>query len=257
MPAKTDGAEYSFPPSTVLEDCDGDRWEVSGDGRLFEVLAPAHRVDYAVVERLYGPLTVVKTTNASGPKKPHGHDVALMGRAGSGKDTVAALLTEKYGHVRVAFADPLKEMALAVDPVIPELIGFDGSPIRLSFVVEIDGWEQSKRDYPEVRRFLQKLGAEGVRDVIGPDTWINLAHKKINEAHAYCRPVVLTDVRFPNEVAMARDLGFKLLWVDRPGVGAIDHASESSVGPDDADAIIYNGGSIEDLAARVTAEMGA
>ena len=48
----------------------------------------------------------------------HGLSVALMGRAGAGKDTVASILTEHRGYARVAFADPLKEMALAVDPII-------------------------------------------------------------------------------------------------------------------------------------------
>ena len=181
--------------------------------------------------------------------------VALLGRAGAGKDTVAELLAGWHGHARVAFADPLKEMALAVDPIIYasswDEYG-ETEEVRLSYAVGRYGWDTAKRDYPEVRRFLQKLGAEGVRETIGLNTWIHLAEQKISEYNADGRPVVITDVRFPNEVALARRLGFRLLWISRPGVEDGKHSSESSVGPSDADAIVVNDGTKEDLASRVS-----
>jgi hypothetical protein len=39
--------------------------------------------------------------------------LAISGWKGSGKDTIAAYLIEKYGFVRTAFADPLKDMTAA------------------------------------------------------------------------------------------------------------------------------------------------
>ena len=87
--------------------------------------------------------------------------------------------------------------------------------------------------------------------MIGEDTWINLARREIAKHQAAGRPAVITDCRFPNEVAMARDLGFMMVWVDRPGVPAGEHASESAVSYRDADVIVANDGSREDLAALV------
>ena len=182
-------------------------------------------------------------------------DVALMGRAGAGKDTVAEMLRERYGHVRVAFADPLREMALALDPIVdapgdadaPDALRFT----RLSDVVMAYGWDDAKREFPEVRRVLQRLGLEAVREVIGADTWVRLAHRSIVDAHNRKRWVALTDVRFPNEVALARHMGMLVLWIDRPGVTVGGHASETAVGPDDADAIVYNGAGKAELLARV------
>lgn len=178
--------------------------------------------------------------------------VALMGRAGAGKDTVAAILGEKYGHVRVAFADPLKRMALAADPIV---YADSVSAVHLSDIVDAHGWDAAKRDYPEVRRFLQRLGSEGVRDVIGPGTWVTLADRAIGEAFTAGRPVVLTDVRFPNEVVYARRLGMLLLWVERPGVADGRHTSETAVSRYDADDVIRNDGTLDGLKARVCAAM--
>lgn len=171
--------------------------------------------------------------------------VALMGRMGSGKDTAARLLAEMYGHVRVAFADPLRRMALAVDPIIEEDAW--GNRTRLSELVREYGWDTAKRREPEVRRFLQRLGSEGVRDVIGPATWIQLADRRIGEVWADDKPVVLTDVRFPNEVGFAQRLGFLRVWIDRPGIADGAHASESAVGPNDADVVVTNAGTVDGL----------
>jgi hypothetical protein len=184
-------------------------------------------------------------------------NVALMGRAGAGKDTAAAILAERFGHVRVAFADPLRRMALAVDPIIDVDIAAayyatserdDDGVRRLSDVVERHGWDGAKRRFPEVRRFLQRLGSEGVRDVVGASTWVDIAHRTVRAAWLESRPVVLTDVRFPNEVAYARRYGLRLVWIDRPGVGDGEHASEAAVGPRDADLIVRNDGTVDGLA---------
>lgn len=187
-------------------------------------------------------------------------NVALLGRAGAGKDSVASVLSSRYGHVRVAFADAVRSMALAVNPIIAGYADVGGvSYFRLSDVVDIHGWDGAKRAFPEVRRFLQRLGSEGVRDTIHPDTWIVVAQKAVSAAWDAGRFVVITDVRFPNEVAYARRHGFLTVWVDRPGQtlhgeGA-DHASEQLVSAEDADVILYNGGTLEDLPARVSATL--
>jgi len=178
-------------------------------------------------------------------------NVALMGRAGAGKDSVAKALAARFDHARVAFADAVRDMALAVDPIITGYVDVGGVSFwRLSELVDIHGWDGAKRGFPEVRRFLQRLGSEGVRDTIHPDTWVALAHRKVQAAWDDGRFVAVTDVRFPNELAWARRHGFLCVWVDRPTALDGSHASERAVGPSDADVVLYNGGSLEDLAER-------
>lgn len=169
-------------------------------------------------------------------------DIALMGRAGSGKDTLAGELVLREGYHRVAFADPLREMAFAVDPIIGAGIvngKFDHWQ-RLSSIVAAYGWDVAKRDYPEVRRVLQRLGLEGVRRTFGDDAWLSIALRKISSIRADGTPVVVTDVRFRNELNALRERRFVAVWISRPGVSAGSHPSEAELGPEDADHVVHN-----------------
>ena len=184
-------------------------------------------------------------------------DIALMGRAGSGKDTVARYLVQVYGYRRIAFADPLRSMALAVDPIISADAEVGGAVTRvvradrLSDVVGRLGWEGAKRHYPEVRRFLQRLGLEGVREHLGDDTWVEIAIAEISRIRADRMPVVVTDVRFRNELDALRRWNFLPVWVERPGVADSDHASEAELHPWDATVVITNDQDPERLGRRV------
>lgn len=168
--------------------------------------------------------------------------VALIGRSRAGKDTVAERLICFHGYTRVALADPLKAMALDVDPVVGlELLGVNAPvPLHLADAVDRYGWERVKDQFPEARRFLQRLGSEGVRDHVDPEFWIRRCLRNLAEAD---RPVVVTDVRFPNEADAFRREGFELWFIDR-GAPAGDHASEA-MGPEHADRVIPNFGGFD------------
>jgi hypothetical protein len=250
-----------YEAETVLEDRDEDRWTVQADGSARTPGGDYHAT-VGALDLEYGPLRVISEPPGARARRaetpPRLPNVALMGRAGAGKDTAARLLAEMHGHRRVAFADPLKEMALAVDPIITAYIADDyAETMRLSEVVAACGGWDAAKSYPEVRRFLQRLGAEGVRDTIGPDTWINLAHASVTEAWQAGHPAALTDVRFPNEVEYARSHGFRLIWISRPGVAEGEHSSESAVSPEDADVVIVNDGTVDDLRASLVRSITA
>lgn len=169
--------------------------------------------------------------------------IGLTGRKRSGKSTAARYLVEDHGFTELSFAEPLKRMALAVDPII----GFRSTPdggqrVYLSDVVHEIGWECAKDEYPEVRRFLQRLGTEGVRDHIGQDTWVNLAELEIirvirenTKAGGVAQAnIVFADVRFENEADLIRDWGGVVIEVYRPSQGdpEPEHSSENGVRSD-------------------------
>ncbi len=167
--------------------------------------------------------------------------IGIAGRKRSGKDTVAKIFVE-MGYERRAFADPLKEMALAIDPIVhwqrqpdPGIMTF-----TLSEIIERYGWEVAKEEFPEVRRFLQRLGSEGVRGTFGPDAWVDLMFPIF-------RPTVITDVRFPSEVDAIRSRGRGVvIRVVRPGYDGDDHQSERAL--DDVDLpVVVNDSTIEEL----------
>lgn len=169
--------------------------------------------------------------------------IGLIGYAGSGKDTVAAHLV-RHGFVRVAFADPVRDVLLSINP----LVTTDG--MRLRDLVAAQGWDTAKRQFPEVRELLQGLGA-GVRDSLGESVWLDHALRRLD---ALPGPVVVTDVRFHNEAYTLRSRGYTLVWVRRTGVGpANSHVSETGIPVERADVVLTNDGSIQELHAQVDA----
>lgn len=137
-----------------------------------------------------------------------------------GKDTIGQYLVDSYGFTRIAFADGVRDLALEIDPLVG---GF-----RLSSLVEWDGWEQAKRS-SEVRRLLINIGV-GAREVLGPNVWVNAAEQKLFKLQSdpeFNGKVVITDVRFPNEVTWLRGFTDHALWyIRRPGSPPPDEKSE-------------------------------
>lgn len=183
-------------------------------------------------------------------------NIALIGKARSGKDTAANHLVRTRAYTRLAFADPLKEMALSVDP----LIGYDlrelGGPqtVRLTTLVEHVGWERAKDEYPEVRRILQRMGQ--TQREFDENYWVNAMRPKLNSAEAWNMPVVVTDVRYRNEALMLRARGFRLVRLVRPlthmaPAALATHSSETELDTFAADRDIHNSGSLDTLYAMI------
>lgn len=182
-------------------------------------------------------------------------DIALIGRARSGKDTVGRYLVENHGYVRVSFADALKEMALAANPIVlgNELReDWSCEDLRLAEAVQRHGWETAKDELPEVRRFLQNLGV-AVRNQ-NPYHWIDAAEPARLAAWRRGRPVVYTDVRFHNEVEHLETEGFMTVSITRPSritTGADTHTSETELENVPTDRALCNSGTIADLESDV------
>lgn len=152
-------------------------------------------------------------------------NIALVGPNGSGKDTVGRILTEGHGYVRVSFADPVREVVLGMDPLVPSV---DARQVRLSDLVDVFGWETAKRRYPEVRRLL--VGhAMACRRILGEDVWCDLGLRTAAEHNRQGRPVVFTDCRFANEARGAQRSGGLVVEVKRTGVAyAADEADQAA-----------------------------
>jgi hypothetical protein len=176
-------------------------------------------------------------------------NVALLGKARSGKDTVAQRLVTRFAFTRVAFADPLKDAALALDPLIPTSPGM--SPVRLSRLVGETGWDYAKESYPEVRRTLQRMG-QGIRN-LDEGFWVRVALDRVSVAETWNLPVVVSDVRYRNEAEALRNLGFLLVRIVRGEVvplgdqSAMLHTSENELNDYPTDLTVANDGTLTDL----------
>lgn len=173
--------------------------------------------------------------------------VGFCGYPGSGKDEAAKILIA-HGWQRLAFADPLRAMLLALDPLV--FTAGDKGIQRLSVLVENKGWIEAKK-LPEVRCLLQRMGTEAGRNVLGENIWVDTAQRSIEIG----KRVIFTDVRFPNEAEMIHSRGGKLYWVGRPGVDRVNvHSSENY--SFEIDGRILNDGTIEDLHNKVLEIVG-
>jgi hypothetical protein len=187
------------------------------------------------------------------PHRMAGPIIGLIGKKRSGKDTFAATLVEERGFARFAFADPLKEAALSLDPLIRleqdethlSTGGFVyGERIeRLSAIVGRVGWERAK-EIREVRRTLQNYGV-AIRE-IDEGFWVR---GTLDRALAHPGPVVVTDVRFPNEAEAILNAGGRIVRIVRPGLASDDsHVSETALDGYPADLDVLNSGTVEMLA---------
>lgn len=182
--------------------------------------------------------------------------IALVGKARSGKDSVAQHLIRTRQYTRVAFADPLKPMALNINPIVDVRREWNATHhVRLAEIVQADGWERAKDLYPEVRRVLQHVG-QTVRE-LDPDFWVNLAMDKIDTADTWNLPVVVTDVRYLNEVIALQNRGFTVVRVLRPNAGLGgkngEHESETRLDEYKTRHTLLNTGTLDDLKAEIDA----
>lgn len=179
-------------------------------------------------------------------------NIALIGKAQAGKDTVASRLVERYGFRRVAFADPLKATALRIDPLIPTATGVH---VRLSQLVADVGWDYAKTTYPEVRRILQHTG--GAVRVLDKELWVCAGLDAVIAHEAASLPTVVTDVRYLNEATTLRRWGFTFVRVARPGrvdsSAAGRHASETELDNWATAHSVTNFGTLDELYAQVDA----
>lgn len=170
--------------------------------------------------------------------------VGLMGKAGSGKDSFANRLVTRHGYRRLAFADTVKSMAVALDPIIEIDQKKGGHQARLTEVIQtLGGWDGAKQ-LASVRGYLQELGC-AARDTLGKDVWLRAV---ADRAAFIPGPVVVTDVRFHNEADWVQLTGGALVRIERPSLDTRDaHVSENELNARIANHVVTNDGTLEDL----------
>jgi hypothetical protein len=182
--------------------------------------------------------------------------IGLTGYAQSGKDTVAKVLVEQYGYIRVAFADRIRDFLFESNPMFDSVAG---EPKFVKDYVIKYGWEDAKKN-PQIRRLLQNVGV-AARNIFGEEFWIDQAMRQLDPDSNY----VITDVRFINEADALRQMGRFIegldvqLWrIKRAGVEAVnDHVSEHELDGYKVDQIFTNNGTVEDLELMIKTRMMA
>lgn len=173
--------------------------------------------------------------------------IGLGGLLTSGKDAFADAVVEAFPETwtKIGMSDVLAESMYVLNPWIVD----DTLSGRYADLVDNLGYTEVKR-IPEVRRLLQAMGTEVGRDILGEDTWVSAIGKKIHEARSRGVSVLLTGVRFRNEINALKIMGGLSIWVERPGITkTTTHASENTLTAADFDRFLSNEGTLADLKA--------
>jgi hypothetical protein len=142
--------------------------------------------------------------------------IGLVGLAGSGKGTAGDILKREYHFRPIAFADAVKDATSAIFGWSRDLLEGDTESSRI-FRETVDPWWAEALDYPTFtpRIALQLMGTEAGRNVFHPDLWVKVVEQKLAMHQIMKHHVVITDVRFPNEVASIQEQGGFVVRVTR------------------------------------------
>ena len=129
--------------------------------------------------------------------------IGTIGFIGCGKGTVADILVEKYGFVKLSFADAVKDATAAIFGWQRALLEGDTEESRIFRETRDEWWSEKTGKHITPRYMLQIMGTEAGRDVFHKDIWVYALERKME----MYQNVVIADVRFPNEIDWMRSKG--------------------------------------------------
>lgn len=181
--------------------------------------------------------------------------IAITGKKGCGKDTVANYMCEKYGFINYGFADPIKEISKIIFGFTDEQLNGHLKEAEDKF------WGLAPRD------FFQKFGTDIAQFEFpkyfpgifrGKDEraiWVRVFEfwytKKLKENPNL--KVVISDLRFIHEYEYLRKMDAYFIRIKRNIEGNKFglHISETELDKLDLNCEIENNGSLEDLFKKV------
>lgn len=213
----------------VARDVEGADPPIDVDIESVKLGADAVEIEYAmwtsdgVREAMYTtmePGEFIATLSADAPpdELPDVPIVGISGEKGSGKSTAARAIRDRHAVDVEAFGDRVRD-------VVVEAFGIER--------YWLDNPELKEREHPEwgitPRDMMQSVG-KGFREAFGGNFWVRKMDRYLRQEGLVVDadvPVVIDDVRYPNEAAWIRRQGGVVVGLVRPDHGGEDdHESE-------------------------------
>ena len=117
--------------------------------------------------------------------------IGIVGKIGSGKDTVADYFVDNHGYMKYSFAIPIKDIAV-------NIFGFTTDQVDDHLLKE------TKDDFWGItpRKFLQIVGTDMFREIFRQDVWLKIAERNITDTQ---KNIIIPDIRFENEVKFVKE----------------------------------------------------
>ena len=163
--------------------------------------------------------------------------IGIAGYKGSGKDTAGSVLVDTYGWDKMSFAAPIKDLTANIFNL--DRLMLEGNTSEARYVREMP----LPNVFGKTPRYLLQVIGTGFRDLIHPDVWVKIVETNYLNHDNH---VVITDVRFPNEVEMISKYGF-VVGIKRPGFNGDQHISERALDNVALRYIVNNDGTMQDL----------
>lgn len=139
--------------------------------------------------------------------------IGFTGFISCGKNTAADYLVSKHGFTRDSFAGSLKD-------AVAQIFGWDRdlleglTPEAREWRETVDQWWAKRLNISHLtpRWVLQQWGTEVCRGGFHDDIWIASLENRLRSTK---NDIVISDVRFPNEIKAIRNAGGVVVWVQR------------------------------------------
>jgi dephospho-CoA kinase len=173
--------------------------------------------------------------------------IGITGKKYSGKDTIGEYLINKYGYIRIGFADALKDICALIFGFNKEQLYGDKKEIIDNF------WGITPRKaFQEIGTKIFRKNMDEVIPDIGENLWVIVVEKKIKDMMEKNpeSKFVITDLRFSNESNFIKKFGGFQIRVNRTNIHNnlySLHESEKNIDKLNVDYEIYNNDTIENL----------
>jgi hypothetical protein len=152
--------------------------------------------------------------------------IGITGRKYNGKDTLAEYLVKNHNFIQLSFAEPLKQ-------ICQTLFGFSNEQLYGNLKEVIDPrWGISPRTaFQYIGTELFRKQMKIIMPHIQDNFWIECLSNKIKSI-TQSNPeakIVISDVRFPNEVDVIRSFGGNVFRVTRPSENNVQDCHESEL----------------------------
>lgn len=179
------------------------------------------------------------------------YKIAVCGKANSGKDTVAKIISKilcpEGGDcaAQLAFAEPIKKIAHTMFPQLPEEYLYGSSKYRSEIIPNA-----YKDGHPlTIRQVLIDIGTSA--RAYNKNIWIDaLLHKLKGISKDKFQLAIIADVRFKNEYSALQKQGFYQIKLYRDAYTKIAHESETEqdgILDSQFNSILYNNGTLNEL----------
>lgn len=137
--------------------------------------------------------------------------VAINGTIGSGKDTFSAEFIEA-GYHRMSFAETLKDAVSVIFGWDREMLEGSTEESRKLRETRDEYWSNKLGGEVTPRWVLQNFGTDCIRKHFNDNMWVYSLEKRMSTVEGN---IIITDCRFPNEIAMLLEQGAHLIEVQR------------------------------------------